>query len=35
MVNFNLKSSDIKFKNVSFKYPETNLYALKKYKFFY
>ena len=30
---FNLKSSDIKFKNVSFKYPETNLYALKNINF--
>ena len=29
----NLKSSDIKFKNVSFKYPETNLYALKNINF--
>ena len=30
----NLKSSDIKFKNVSFKYPETNLYALKNINFY-
>ena len=29
----NLKSSDIKFKNVSFKYPETNLFALKNINF--
>ena len=29
----NLKNGDIKFKNVSFKYPETNLYALKKINF--
>ena len=29
----NLENTDIKFKNVSFKYPETNLYALKKVNF--
>jgi ATP-binding cassette subfamily B protein len=30
----NLTHCDIKFRNVSFKYPETNLYALKKVNFY-